>query len=102
MLDKQGYKFLDLRGEIDFDFERLTKPPRCSINAPITALGPGGEEVLNADFVSIVTSKLPKSAKALVVGRSDGIHTWIGMWGWVDVPRQAEQPSSNRFGPQGP
>ena len=63
MLDRQGYKFLDLRSEREFDYERLTKPARCSINVPLFT----ASDDIDPNFQSRVAANVPRTAKLLVV-----------------------------------
>ena len=62
MLDRDGYKMLDIRPFKAYDREHLTKPPQCTANV---ALAPG--TLPDAKFVAAVESQgFPKGAKLLV------------------------------------
>ena len=62
MLDREGYKMLDIRPFKAYDREHLTKPPQCTTNV---ALAPG--TLPDAKFVAAVEAQgFPKGAKLLV------------------------------------
>ena len=62
MLDRDGYKMLDVRPFKAYDREHLTKPPQCTANV---ALAPG--TLPDAKFVAAVEAQgFPKGAKLLV------------------------------------
>jgi hypothetical protein len=35
LIDREGYKILDVRSARDYDDKHITKPARCSISAPV-------------------------------------------------------------------
>eukprot|EP00873_Tetraselmis_striata_P041674 jgi/Tetstr1/461938/TSEL_007016.t1 len=72
LLDRQGHKFLDLRTEREFDNERLTKPPRCSINVPIMCADANGAMAANPNFIAQLSAAVPKSTKLLVATQNGG------------------------------
>ncbi|CAG9465907.1 unnamed protein product [Pedinophyceae sp. YPF-701] len=73
MLDRERYLFLDVRSERAYDEEHLTKPPRCTVNAPIYAKGEEEQKVLNPNFMKAVAAKASPATK-LLVACEDGTH----------------------------
>jgi rhodanese-related sulfurtransferase len=35
LIEREGYKILDVRSALDYDNKHITKPARCSLNAPV-------------------------------------------------------------------
>ena len=64
-LQRQGYKFLDLRDEKAYDWEHLTKPPRTNVNVPF-----GGDVEAFLERMGKVKG-VPKS-QPLLVACKDG------------------------------
>ena len=71
LLQRDGYKMLDVRSWKAYDREHLTKPPGCTANVPLAededpaAPGAGG-------FVSRVTEEGFRSGAKLLVADADG------------------------------
>ena len=61
MLDREGYRLLDVRTQREYDQEHLTKPPRCTLNVPLA------DEGAAAGFVAAVGGVARPSSKLLVV-----------------------------------
>eukprot|EP00193_Tetraselmis_chui_P013753 CAMPEP_0177771742 /NCGR_PEP_ID=MMETSP0491_2-20121128/11794_1 /TAXON_ID=63592 /ORGANISM="Tetraselmis chuii, Strain PLY429" /LENGTH=233 /DNA_ID=CAMNT_0019289391 /DNA_START=48 /DNA_END=746 /DNA_ORIENTATION=- len=72
LLDREGYKFLDLRTEREFDNERLTKPARCSVNVPIVTVDVDGTASANPEFATLLAAAVPSKTTKLLVASQSG------------------------------
>ena len=96
-LERDGWRFLDLRSAKAYDDEHLTKPPRCSVNVPMPAEGPsalpeaaerakvsksGAWLVTDADgtYASAAAAALAEAGWSTVASVSGGYAGWRDVW----------------------
>eukprot|EP00882_Tetradesmus_deserticola_P010486 GHRQ01011076.1.p1 GENE.GHRQ01011076.1~~GHRQ01011076.1.p1 ORF type:complete len:216 (+),score=55.91 GHRQ01011076.1:228-875(+) len=69
LIEREGYKILDVRSARDYDAKHITKPARCSINAPVVQ---NDNVTPNAQFVAEVAAQASKASKLLVMCADGG------------------------------
>jgi len=69
LLDREGYLFLDVRSEREYDAEHITKPPRSTLNVPIFTRDGGS---VNPAFLDQVSRKCRPATKLLVADADGG------------------------------
>jgi len=81
LFQESNVVFLDLRPPRAYDDEHLTKPPRCSVNAPLPPGGaPAGGPPPPAFAAAL--AKVPRSSRLLVASEDGGADAEAAM-GWV-------------------
>jgi rhodanese-related sulfurtransferase len=81
LFQESGCVFLDLRGARAYDEEHLTKPPRCSVNAPLPVGGAPAGGPPPAAFAAAL-AKVPRSSRLLVASEDGGADAEAAM-GWI-------------------
>eukprot|EP00775_Hariotina_reticulata_P013892 gene13891-14011_t len=71
LVEREGYKILDVRSAKDYDYGHITKPPRSSISAPVCSNDYASP---SHSFLDEVTSAVPNNAAKLIVMCVDGGH----------------------------
>jgi len=94
LLERQGWKFLDLRDERSYDNEHLTKPAQCSQNVPlpedVAALAQACESARLSKAVPWLVadqdgSRSTEAAAALIDAGWEAVAVVGGYSGWREV-----------------
>lgn len=70
LIEREGYKILDVRSARDYDNKHITKPARCSISAPVVM---NDNVTPNERFLAEVAGQASQATKLLVMCADGGV-----------------------------